>query len=64
MTTKKRPNRRMTPEEQRARFVETAKQVEVDEAPDTIENAFRRLDVRKLPTISPRETVGSSKPRR
>lgn len=41
--TKKRPNRRMTPEEQHARFVETAKKADADEAPDAMDKAFKRL---------------------
>ena len=41
---KKRPKaKRLTPEEQHARFVETAKQAEADEAPDAIDKAFKRL---------------------
>lgn len=39
--------KRLTPAEQHARFVETAKQVKADESPDAMDKAFKRLDLWK-----------------
>ncbi len=43
---KPRP-KRMTPEQQHARFVEAAKRAEVDEAPGAMDKAFKRLSIKK-----------------
>ena len=47
----KRPAKpkRLTASEQHARFVETAKRAEADEAPDAMDKAFKRLTVKRTP---------------
>lgn len=53
---KKRPKaKRLTPEEQHARFVETAKEVEADEVPDAIDKAMRKIVIRQSGPYSPRK---------
>jgi hypothetical protein len=42
---KKKRKSKLTPAEQHARFVETAKKAEADEAPDAMDRAFKRLKI-------------------
>jgi hypothetical protein len=40
----KKKAKRMTPEQQHARFVELAKKAEADEAPDAMDKAFKKIE--------------------
>ena len=41
--------KKLTPEEQHARFVEAAKKAEADESPEAMDRAFKRLNPRHKP---------------
>jgi hypothetical protein len=41
--------KRMTPQDQHARFVEAAKTAEADESPDAMDKAFKRLAIKRTP---------------
>jgi hypothetical protein len=47
MATSKKRKSKDTPEKQHARFVETAKKAEADEAPDAMDKAFKKIDARR-----------------
>lgn len=45
--TRKKSVRRMTPAEQSARFIETAKKAQADERPEAMDEAFKKMDLRR-----------------
>lgn len=51
--TKREPKPKLTDAERHARFVETARKVEVDESPGAFDRAFDGLTIRKSPTPKP-----------
>jgi hypothetical protein len=53
MATAKKRKSKDTPEKQHARFVETAKKSEADEAPDALDKAFKKINPRHRASEKP-----------